>query len=267
MDIYEGIKIVSDIPVSVLSKERLFKSRGTKCANEKTENGMYAKESFIPLTPWEPLNNKDVNILVDGEIDWEINNWIGIVVVPEVILDTFNPLRELIKYEKDMDLIKYKIKNHYSSLVNDVLQHLMRYTDRGPSDIHSAIVHPSTPDLLATTKDQDGNLIGMHIDSWYKNTISERDHAPNRMSINIGLEPRYLLFINQPLMNINRLLAQEFPDDERRNGVGVGLRTSFMENYPGYPVIRLEIRPGEAYIAPTENIIHDGCTMGQNYLD
>lgn len=263
MDICEGIKIVSDIPVSVLSKGRLFKSKGTINADEKEG---YANKSFIPMTPWESLNAKDIKILFEREVDIEKNNWIG-VVVPNAIYDIFKPLREFISNEKDPDLIKHKIKDHFSLLINDSLQHLLCYTETGPSDIHSSILHLSSPDLLTTTKDQDGNLIGLHVDSWYKNKISERDQAPNRLSINIGLESRYLLFINQSLMKINSLLAQEFPNDERRNGVGIGLRTAFMENYPGYPVIKLEIQPGEAYIAPTENIIHDGCTIGQNYPD
>jgi hypothetical protein len=40
-----------------------------------------------------------------------------------------------------------------------------------------------------------------------------------------------------------------------------------MEAFPSYPVLRLEIRPGEAYIAPTEIVIHDATTMGKEFTD
>ena len=40
-----------------------------------------------------------------------------------------------------------------------------------------------------------------------------------------------------------------------------------MRAFPDYPVVRLTIRPGEAYIAPTENLIHDGSTLGMTSPD
>jgi hypothetical protein len=41
----------------------------------------------------------------------------------------------------------------------------------------------------------------------------------------------------------------------------------FMRAFPSYPAVRLRIRPGEAYIAPTENIAHDGSTIGMDAMD
>jgi hypothetical protein len=40
-----------------------------------------------------------------------------------------------------------------------------------------------------------------------------------------------------------------------------------MRHWPDYPVVKLRIRPGEAYIAQTENLIHDGSTLGQRGFD
>jgi hypothetical protein len=40
-----------------------------------------------------------------------------------------------------------------------------------------------------------------------------------------------------------------------------------MKYYPEYPVVKLRIAPREAYIAPTENMIHDGCTVDKNRPD
>jgi hypothetical protein len=40
-----------------------------------------------------------------------------------------------------------------------------------------------------------------------------------------------------------------------------------MQLYPTYPVVRLRIGPGEGYIAPTENVIHDGSTIGMTKWD
>jgi hypothetical protein len=37
---------------------------------------------------------------------------------------------------------------------------------------------------------------------------------------------------------------------------------AFMSTFPDYPIVRLRLRPGEAYIAPTENVLHDGSSTG-----
>jgi hypothetical protein len=41
----------------------------------------------------------------------------------------------------------------------------------------------------------------------------------------------------------------------------------FMTLFPSYPVVRVRIHPGEAYVAPTENILHDGSSIDMNAMD
>jgi hypothetical protein len=40
-----------------------------------------------------------------------------------------------------------------------------------------------------------------------------------------------------------------------------------MKAYPAYPVTRLRLRSREAYIAPTDNFVHDGSSAGGRYPD
>ncbi|WP_145832119.1 hypothetical protein [Bradyrhizobium huanghuaihaiense] len=42
---------------------------------------------------------------------------------------------------------------------------------------------------------------------------------------------------------------------------------TFMERYANVPVIRCRLSPGEAYIAPTENLIHDASSEGEKTAD
>jgi hypothetical protein len=48
-------------------------------------------------------------------------------------------------------------------------------------------------------------------------------------------------------------------------GLYVGHR--FMKKFPDYPVVRLRIDPGEAYILPTDNLIHDASTEEKQFPD
>ena len=45
------------------------------------------------------------------------------------------------------------------------------------------------------------------------------------------------------------------------------LQHKFFDRFSDYPVFMLSIEPGEAYIAPTENIIHDGSTYFKQHCD
>ena len=45
------------------------------------------------------------------------------------------------------------------------------------------------------------------------------------------------------------------------------LAREFMTLYPQYPVIRVQVRPGEAYLAPTDNLVHDGSSVDMTEED
>jgi hypothetical protein len=80
------------------------------------------------------------------------------------------------------------------------------------------------------------------------------------MCVNLGREARYSLFINLPLMDMFSYLGLRDPEDIYADFRGLSLGPRFMRSRPEYPVIRLRIEPGEAYVLPTDNLIHDGST-------
>jgi hypothetical protein len=57
------------------------------------------------------------------------------------------------------------------------------------------------------------------------------------------------------------------PEDIYEDFRGLYIGQRFMRSWPGYPVIRLRIDPGEAYILPTDNLVHDASTEGNVYPD
>lgn len=112
----------------------------------------------------------------------------------------------------------------------------------------------------STVNATNGQRTGLHVDSWEGVSGGPRTARRNRLCANLGADPRWLMLIDVPLDGMEQRLA----------GVSVPsecLGVEFMMRYPDYPVVRLRIAPGEAYIAPTENIIHDGSTYDQNCID
>jgi hypothetical protein len=107
---------------------------------------------------------------------------------------------------------------------------------------------------------QGGKYIGLHLDSWESDSDEVRSAANNRIAINVGSVERSLLFVDQSIEDMKRLLCSSGIATEGR--VGTELGRFFLRCFPTYPVYRLSVGPGEAYVAPTDFIMHDGCTLG-----
>lgn len=123
------------------------------------------------------------------------------------------------------------------------------------------------PNLCTTTIDRNRECRnGLHTDSWDKLSLSQKHQATNRICVNLGCDDRYFLFINLPEIELMRWL--ELPPNETLDQLWKREFTSaFMERYADYPVVKLSIAPGEAYIAPTENMIHDATSLNKQFLD
>jgi hypothetical protein len=106
-------------------------------------------------------------------------------------------------------------------------------------------------------------FIGLHIDDLDRQPIHTRENSTTRLCINLGECSRYLLFMNLSARSMARMLQ----DDAAMAMRATPLIHAFMRKFPDYPVARLAIRPGEAYLAPTENLIHDGSTLGMARQD
>lgn len=110
-----------------------------------------------------------------------------------------------------------------------------------------------------------GRRIGLHVDSW----DGWNFHAPasarprrTRLNLNLAGTPRYLLFMR---LNIGDIWAAADAHDRKLGPTP--LLQAFLRSRPAAPVYRLEIRPGEAYIAPTDIMPHDSSTLGARQAD
>ena len=68
-------------------------------------------------------------------------------------------------------------------------------------------------------------------------------------------------------MAVASALSEEMGPDWEMPGRYTVLARQFMEQFPDVPVIRCRLAPGEAYVAPTENLVHDGSSVGQSDID
>jgi hypothetical protein len=118
------------------------------------------------------------------------------------------------------------------------------------------IVH--RPDQVSTAfNPAAGEFVGLHIDTHQRLPFSERAGAMTLCSVNIGFAERYLDFVNLPVSSLLATLADRGLQAPESSSA---LKDAFLGAFPGYPVLRLVLQPGQAYLCTTQNTIHDGAT-------
>lgn len=243
---------------------RIWLSAGTQLACEnRPEEMKYCEGAFMPQEPWrEPTPEESLLLWTEEPPPNDLG--VGILKLPSEIIELFvNSGLSLLETPKQVAEFKDdpKCQPAFENLI-DYLSALCL------SEARPVIngMGGRQPGLSTSTIDNKrGCRNGLHTDNWDRLPLNQKYQATNRICINLGLEDRYFLFINLPEIMIFNLLGE--PENALTKPWTRQQTAEFMKRYPNYPVVKLRIAPGEAYIAPTENIIHDGSTAGKKHLD
>lgn len=115
-------------------------------------------------------------------------------------------------------------------------------------------------------REEDKKYMGIHNDGTYYVPFRTIRNSGNRLTINIGNESRYFLFVNLTMSQAYNMLKEKVDTAKHRIDV-INISKYFFAFFPDYPVIRIEQKPYQYYIAPTDNCFHDGCTLDKKELD
>ena len=153
------------------------------------------------------------------------------------------------------------------TLETDLLRKLAKICDLGKS-VHCIGVNKNRADLKTVTINRAINrLIGLHVDNWDNLELHSLHLSTNRICINVGNSDRYFLFVPISLMDMAGLLAEDIGPHWQAPRRHTDLGRQFLARFPQVPTVRCRLAPGEAYIAPTENLMHDGSSLGQTETD
>jgi hypothetical protein len=152
--------------------------------------------------------------------------------------------QETVRFRTDQDVALVRLPRAMAHMAPErrlrSLGHLDRYLgiDEDIPDLETLTINPYS-----------AQLIGLHLDNWDRLPIGMRHASRNRASVNLGPVPRALLFVDLDIAAGYR--ADAIPDTETT-------RKRLLTEQPPPAVLRLLVPPGWAYIAPTENLLHDG---------
>ncbi|MFB7355979.1 hypothetical protein [Streptomyces gardneri] len=118
------------------------------------------------------------------------------------------------------------------------------------------------PDMPTTTHNyQDGRLIGLHLDNWDKLIYGQKPRGRRRLMLNLGPGTRYLIL---GALDAQTACRAAHPEDYVRRYPHTDDCRSYIAAGRPLHCFRIRLAPDEGYIAPTENLLHDGSTEGQN---
>ena len=247
---------------------------GTYLVRLDTETKTFRDNAFYPKSSWRNINHAESTFLIGvpfleskqlAQKDPENfgKNLYLFDISPKILeefwLSDFASLLKDCKSESSRKIQKW--------LLYEVLNRLNSKSIHISHD--SSVIAFNSPDLPSTTFDHDlGVYIGLHFDNFSFLPANQRDSAPVRVAINLGDEDRFFVYINLTTLQIYQCLEKPTTDSEfEALKIASSIANEFMHKYPNYPVVKIRLKPGQGYVAPTQNIIHDGYTAGKHEAD
>jgi len=257
-----GLQIQTDLS----KQERVWLSTGIE--KLKTLDDEVCDENvFAPKEPWYlPSVKEEEIIFYRGTTLSTEYQTIGLIRLPENLIEEIEKL-SLKRFEKVQEVNDFLlISRKWKKIENELLKFSSKYQIVKEQQKGGGVCCQLNGYKILTINPITGKHLGLHIDSWEKYPLSKLSVARNRICFNIGYQPRYLLFINQEINDLLKFISTDnnrlYGDDEKYK-----IMQDFILKNSNYSVLKMKVNPYEAYIAPTENIIHDGANDGVNGLD
>jgi hypothetical protein len=262
----EDIKIYC--PGNLEAENRIWISNGLEKAPAAEKGIPFESDAYRPGQPWRVPGTSEAAMLFTADAQRNPSRTIGLTRLPESIADIFIRIG-LPRITSDDDL-KTVRKNHahdYIAAMERMYEYMREFQSVEPDTFSKIGIVINEPDKRSVTiNPKNACLTGLHLDSWDKLGIDKLDTATNRICLNLGTQDRFFLFTNLSAKILCNFVEQKLSINPYTVSKDELCRL-FFSHWPGYPVIKLRIKPFEAYIAPTENLIHDGCTEGGRLKD
>jgi hypothetical protein len=224
---------------SISLHDRVTASSGSQLVDWRTGAlDRYEPGARIPRLPWRPVREDEQLRLFANTTEIDIGKTISVLKLP-VSIDYGTKLRS--RPSPTPALCQEFIGTLKASVEYDgPVIWLGRGTNSG--------------DLTTVTVNKDiGKHIGLHIDNWDNAPLDSRHRSTNRLCVNIGEGVRYFLFAPITVNGMLRALKVERANYKHLPTRMTEIGRMFLSTFPEFPILRVALHPGEAYIAPTEN--------------
>ncbi|MEW2417531.1 hypothetical protein AB0953_27965 [Streptomyces sp. NPDC046866] len=118
------------------------------------------------------------------------------------------------------------------------------------------------PGMTTTTDNyEDRLLIGLHLDNWDKLAYADKHTGRRRLCLNLGPGTRYIILGAIDAQAVCRAIH---PDDHAQRYPHTQDYRAYVAGGRPIRIVRIRLSPGDGYVAPTEYLLHDGSTEGED---
>jgi hypothetical protein len=259
--------------------ERVEVSSGS-CAPTRETSKSWHNMAMVPRLPWIPPTTRQLRSLCRKTTG--VGGTVALLVNEHCMVRQIQRLLEPVANERSFQGAKKLLTKDLCGVVMSLfglsVEHLLIKGQVDPRAGGLCVRHPG---VETVTTNSELEYVGLHVDDWLGAPLSERSECPGRVCMNCGREPRRFLFMERTLVECVSLLEKELegqtapdfnfashPADRWIEIFGATAVTrALLKLRPDLPVISVLVLPGEMYIAPTENVIHDASTSGTSFVD
>jgi hypothetical protein len=241
--------------------ERVALSAGSARVHEAADRGAvpYARDAFVPAPPWRSATDDELAALAAPPAARDEDDDVLVLDAGALVA----ALRAtLAGAASERDLRAASIGPAFAGALAENVDRVAMYC-RDPGGLRYAGAAVTAAGLRTVTIDGARRPLertGLHVDSWDGGAADGRARSRRRLCINAGREARYLLFVPRKVSSLAR--------EEAYAGAPVNaIAASLLASSPALPIVRLRIDPGEAYVASTEDLVHDASTEGATEPD
>ena len=246
MDIYNGIKLV-DPQVGVFPPKYIEFSSGIESING----------AYVPVPSWRFPSEPELKLVIgDNEL-----------CSPDVVTLIRFQSDFLAKLRSQITPLLLKTEDYVSDGNQRILQSVTLEVSEFLKNIYHIQLSPHrSTDIQLTPGKSPGTAfdfskkryVGLHLDNHDRLELSQRRDSFQVLGINLGESIRFLYYLNIPADKmVCALIRSGFQRDYRPEGIKL-LTSDFFDTFSDYPICRLSLSPGEAYIATTQYVVHDG---------
>jgi hypothetical protein len=241
---------------------RVYATRGVESAGGRKVGALaYRSHAVVPSAAWRGAHSDELATLITIDEIAPPGNTIDVLPAPPKLIAAFRAIGfgtggSLADCEAVLREPTYVSALHDAlPLLEDVI------VSAEGLQLLGTCVQPGNLRSTTTHVDPDGHesFSGLHVDNWDKLVPGQRHLGRRQMSINLGAHDRFLMFVATSIDT----LARTHPGDRGY----IGYATALFDHAPETTIFKVRIRPGEMYLAPTDNLIHDGTTAGSNGPD
>jgi hypothetical protein len=238
-----------------------------------TNSGVYSEESgqsggrrFLPRDDWRPLTASEKALLFTSQ-NVALPDAVTVFKINSAVREYFWQNAASVICAKDSTITAKERTTALWACADQIINAVSEIGITAKSLRSCDIQITPSPSNSTACDHSRGHYIGLHIDNHDKLPLGKRRHAFQLLCLNLGQAERHLFFINIGAPDLAAQFELDPARADERYAEAWRLTNDFFVQNPAYPVVRITLPPDYAYIAVTQNFIHDGGTNVSGYPD